>query len=263
MMNNKTNFALEGGPLITIISATLNCAELLHKTLASIQNQSHKNIQWIIADGGSIDGTVDLIKQTDAVSDWFSSSDQGIYDAWNKAIPMIRGDWVLFLGAGDVFESALTLENSVKLLRDVPHDIGLVYGNVVQKIGDKELYRYGYVNLSDWECYRPKLPAHQGVFHRRTLFRNLVFDSSYRVVADSKFMFEVLKYSSDFYLGIDICIMEPGGLSSHPKFALRVMKEFLRLEREMGYKIPIIKKLEYVIRVCLKTIKYRATSFLA
>lgn len=262
MSNDKLDPTFNGSPLVTIISSTLNCSVLLNKTILSIRNQTYQNIQWIVADGGSTDGTVDLIKQTDAVSDWFSSRDRGIYDAWNKAIPLIRGEWIIFLGAGDIFANSQTLTNAVQLLLDVPPGVGLAYGNVVQKLADKEIYRYGYIDLTEWECFRPKLPAHQGVFHCSSLFRNQSFDSSYRVVADSKFMFEALKNTRELYLNIDICFMEPGGVSSHPKFALRVMKEFFRLEREMAYKIPLFKRMEYIARVYGKMVIYLVKRFM-
>lgn len=237
---------------ITIITATLNCSKLLQKTIASIQNQTHKKIQWIVVDGGSIDGTVDMIKSSPHVTNWFSGHDDGIYDAWNKALPHVNGDWVIFLGAGDVFSNYDVLDDVSKILQDIPMSVGIAYGNVIQKFEGKEIYRYGLVDLEDWSCYGPKLPAHQGVFHRSSLFDNQLFDSSYKVVADSKFMFTALKKCDAFYLDVDVCLMEPGGISSHPLSAEKVLKEFFHLEKEMNYKIPTCKRFNYIIRTYLK-----------
>jgi len=241
-------------PFVTIITSTLNCRESLKKTILSIQQQTYKKIQWIVVDGASNDGTVDLIKDnTKSIANWLSESDNGIYDAWNKACNHIHGDWVLFLGAGDIFSESRTLELVVRQLSNLSDDVVIAYGNVVQKSNGKEIYRYGQVDLNGWETYRPKLPAHQGVFQKSSLFEGAKFDASYRVVADSKFMLETLKKGLALYFDIDVCIMEPGGVSSSPKYALRVMDEFFRLEKDLGYQIPLVKKTVYLIKSHVKT----------
>ena len=97
-------------PSITIVTSTFNCAEDLELTAQSVRNQKYENIQWIVADGESTDGTADVINSNlDVVTNWFSEKDRGIYDAWNKASRFIVNDWVIFLGAGDVFDSSTSL----------------------------------------------------------------------------------------------------------------------------------------------------------
>ena len=152
---------------ITIITSTWNCAVALAATAESIRNQSHRALQWIVADGASTDGTADWVRKNgDVVSHWFSEPDTGIFDAWNKACRFIDGDWVLFLGAGDLLANAETLARFAAELAQTPPEIVVAYGNVVQIVAGEETYRYGQVNLEHWELYRPALPAHQGVFHR-------------------------------------------------------------------------------------------------
>uniref|UniRef100_UPI0018EAE01E glycosyltransferase n=1 Tax=Aquitalea sp. ASV11 TaxID=2795103 RepID=UPI0018EAE01E len=102
---------------ITVITSTYNCAEALTKTAESIRCQSYKNIQWIIADGASTDATLSVIKQnSDIVSHWESEPDNGIYDAWNKACRHINGDWVIFIGAGDLFIDKDTVKRVAQTL---------------------------------------------------------------------------------------------------------------------------------------------------
>lgn len=247
---------------ITIITSTLNCASALSRTADSIRGQTYKNIQWIVADGGSNDGTLNVINANgDIISCYSSERDSGIYDAWNKACKLIRGDWVIFLGAGDVFSRQDVLELVSGKLEKIPMDVVIAYGNVVQEKNGKEIFRYGEVDLKAWEIYRPKLPAHQGVFQRAEIFGENPFDIQYKVAADSKFMLQALKQGSAFYFNIDVCIMEPGGISSHPKHAIRVMKELFKLEGDVGYVIPVAKRIEFIFRIYLKAFFYELLKF--
>lgn len=243
---------------ITIITSTLDCAESLRATAESIGSQTHRNVQWIVADGGSGDGTVDVLRRLGEDAHWFSEPDTGIYDAWNKACRLIDGEWVLFLGAGDVLAGPAVLSDVARRLEALPDRVSIAYGNVVQLVDGRERYRYGEVQLDAWQLCRPALPAHQGVFHRaRLLERSRPFDDSYRVVADSKLLLQVIRQEATCYLGIDVTQMEPGGVSSHPASTLKVMREFLRLEADLGYRIPRMRKIWYVFRNHAKASLYK------
>jgi glycosyltransferase involved in cell wall biosynthesis len=87
---------------ISIITSTLNAREGLQKTAQSLRGQTRRNaLQWVIADGVSADGTLDIIRDNqDLIDYWHSQKDSGIYNAWNTLLPHLRGDWVLVLGAG-------------------------------------------------------------------------------------------------------------------------------------------------------------------
>src|SRR5215475_3350080 len=91
---------------LTLILACLDAGPLLQRCLDSIARQDHGDIEVIVADGGSRDGTVAMLQgwQAGPVASfqWFSEPDRGIADAWNKAVPRAGGEWVLFLGADDV-----------------------------------------------------------------------------------------------------------------------------------------------------------------
>ncbi len=233
---------------ITIITSTLNCAAALVATAASIASQTHRNVQWIVADGGSTDGTVERIRES-RVAHWFSEPDAGIYDAWNKACRFIDGDWVLFLGAGDLLSAPDTLERIVAVLATLEPSVLIGYGNVVQKVDGVVRHRYGQVDLDGWELYRPALPAHQGVFARaRTLQVPAPFDASYRIAADSKFLLRTLQQGGCRYFAIDVAEWEPGGISGQPRSTLKVMRELLRLEADLGYRIPPLRRTLFIVR---------------
>lgn len=251
--------SLPPGLVITVITSTLNCVGALAATARSIRSQTHPHVQWIIADGGSTDGTVDAIRNLQSPPvDWFSEPDTGIYDAWNKACRRTRGRWVLFLGAGDTLAAPDTLARVAAAFQSMPEDIVFAYGNVIQSSKDQVLYRYGEVTLGTWQLARPTLPAHQGVFHRADVLGGIApFDISYKVVADSKLLIQAMRPEVTRYLAMDIADMQAGGVSSHPASALKVMREFLRLEADLGYRIPPLHRLSLMARNHLKVFLVR------
>src|SRR5690606_41497725 len=97
-------------PVLSIITVTFNCRDLLPRTLESVQEQSFPGIEHVVVDGASTDGTLDLIRaHADRLGSWVSEPDKGIYDAMNKGLHMARGEYVLFLNAGDTFFSKDTV----------------------------------------------------------------------------------------------------------------------------------------------------------
>jgi glycosyltransferase involved in cell wall biosynthesis len=243
---------------ICIITSTKNCAQALEATARSIRAQSVRPLQWIVADGASTDGTLDVIRANlDLITDWHSERDTGIYDAWNKACRHVRADWMLFLGAGDALASADVVERAGRSLADLPSEVVLGYGDVVADHRQARWIRRGEVDLNGWELYKPALPDHQGVFQRSSLLQALRFDESYRVAADSKFLIESLRQGSARYLDLVVSVMLPGGISQDPRHCMLVMREVLRLETELGYRIPFARKLVFVAITLIKAASYK------
>jgi glycosyltransferase involved in cell wall biosynthesis len=95
-------FGLNHKYKVTIITSVFNAVNDLSTTIDSVLCQTYTNIEYIIIDAGSEDGTVDVLREYEnKISYWISEHDNGIYDAWNKALKKATGDWILFLGAGD------------------------------------------------------------------------------------------------------------------------------------------------------------------
>lgn len=104
-------------PLISIITSTYNCTSTLNDTINSILNQSYINLEYIIIDGNSTDGTIDIIKSSEQkfqkkkiVFKWISEPDKGIYDAWNKGLDKVTGDWIVFIGGDDFLKVLILLK---------------------------------------------------------------------------------------------------------------------------------------------------------
>jgi len=101
-----------GKPVVSVITVVFNSAGLLERTLTSVLGQTYPNIEYIVIDGGSKDGTVDIIrKHEDRIAYWISEPDRGIYDAMNKGLAAATGDFLWFLNAGDLAYRAETLES--------------------------------------------------------------------------------------------------------------------------------------------------------
>ena len=233
-------------PRVTIITSTYNCAEALAKTAVSIREQSYRNIQWIVADGASIDGTVEAIKANqDIVSQWFSEPDRGIYDAWNKACRLIDGDWILFLGAGDLLASSDILEKIAEHSLTLDSSVVVIYGNVVlMKPDGTPRYLSRKPLLDYFEFGRPALPHHQGVFQNRQLFScDESFDASYRIAGDSKFLLLASKKGGFVHLDINVGMMAAGGISNNYKNIFVARSEIARLCCDLGVSVPKWRKI--------------------
>ena len=157
--------------LISIITINYNNIVGLRRTLNSVIGQTYRNFEWIIIDGGSTDGSKELIEQNkEYFAYWCSEPDGGIYDAMNKGIGHSRGDWIIILNSGDFFYSQETLTESVKCISD---DADVFYGNSVED--DRGYKRVVVANpnpeiMNFYPAYRHGSSFVKGELHRKELF---------------------------------------------------------------------------------------------
>lgn len=203
---------------ITIITVVLNGAGHLENTIRSvIENRTKANIDHIVIDGGSTDGTVDLLRRYDSeINYWVSERDSGIYDAMNKGWVVAAEDsLVLFLGAGDRLVS-------------VPDKI--------EQFNKKDVI-YGNVLVENGKAFKPKAGIHlklynslhhQALLIRRSCHPDPPFDIRYKIYADFDFNQRLLKNGVNFiYSPSFTSYASPGGVSGQPCFAesLKVIKK--------------------------------------
>lgn len=240
-------------PIITIITSTYNVVQYLQWTIDSIREQTYPNIQWIIADGASTDGTVAMFEANNELIDyWFSEPDTGIYDAWNKALEHVKGDWVQFIGAGDELYETNTLEKVAHYLKDAYPSYHFVYGKV-QYISES-LRQSLYIEGKPWNQHknsycgnRPSLPEHPVTFHNVSLFATHKFETKFKIVADSHLLMQNL--DKDYlYLPLIIDKMVRGGVSSTPQGILQCYQELKRSTKMLGIKLPFIIRFNSVLR---------------
>ncbi len=236
-------------PIITIITSTFNAVDDLPWTIDSIKRQTYPFLQWIVVDGGSKDGTVELLKNNNDVIDiWFSEKDTGIYDAWNKALAYVAGDWVLFIGAGDEIYQSDTLNKVSDTLSKAYPEFNFVYGKVeyISEKSRKELCVEGepWENyLNKFSTYQPRLPPHPGIFHHKNLFKNNLFHTRFKIISDAYFLMQNLD-KSFLFIPIIIDKMPRGGISSTPAGSLIAYKELKIAIKELGVKLPLKTKIK-------------------
>lgn len=233
-------------PLITVLTVVFNGAETLERTILSVINQSYDNVEFIIIDGGSTDKTLDIIhKYEHAVDYWISEPDQGIYDAFNKAVSCASGDWVCFLGADDFLWENEALARLVPSLFAASPTIKLAYSRVAVVNASQELI---YIAGEPWELAKPKLKVsmsvpHQGLLYRPSWFSQYgLFDTVYKIAGDYENLLRGLPNENAIFItGSILAGMTQGGVSSTPENSIRTLKEMLKAQRVHGAKYPSVK----------------------
>ena len=135
-------------PLITVVTVVYNGAATLEQTIQSVVNQTYDNVEYIIIDGASTDGTLDIIKKyEDRIDYWQSEPDKGIYDAMNKGLDLATGDFLIFLGADDLIFAPTTFQNIAMSLIDRDKNYyGDVYLNEHRFIYDYKFSKLKFPN---------------------------------------------------------------------------------------------------------------------
>ncbi|MFA5919746.1 MAG: glycosyltransferase family 2 protein [Methylococcaceae bacterium] len=233
----------ETAPLISIIVAVFNGVKTLQQCIDSVAMQTYPNKELIIIDGGSNDGTVDLLKTNqEQIRYWISEPDLGIYNAWNKGLTQAQGEWICFLGADDFFWDLKVLERISTQLGKLPASTHIAYGQIMLISTDGEnLYSVG----EPWQKIKERFKQvmcinHQGVMHRRGLFEQYgKFDESFHITGDYELLLRELKTSDAFFIPDIINVaMRQGGLSSKPANTLLTMRELRRAQRMHGLPLP-------------------------
>ena len=180
-------------PLISVITVCYNAVVDIEKTMQSVLNQPNQNIEYIVIDGNSTDGTVDIIKKyADRLAYWVSESDEGIYDAMNKGIAVASGEYIIFINIGDRL-----LFLPTKTLKDVLNKSPIgVCGRV---INEKNIV---YKPRFDFRMRFQNQIPHQGMFYKRRLIR--YYDSSLMIVADYDLNLELYSKGEKIYIIPDI-----------------------------------------------------------
>jgi glycosyltransferase involved in cell wall biosynthesis len=167
-------------PLITVITVVYNGIDFIEKTILSIINQTYKKIEFIIIDGGSTDGTVDIIRKYDkSITKWISEPDRGISDAFNKGVKLATGDYINFQGDGDGFVDETSLE---KVVNQIGTKRPLLVSAKIRRIDENDTTLYISKQPKAFSkkslLFKMSLP-HQGLFVHRKFFQEYgLFDTN-------------------------------------------------------------------------------------
>ncbi len=200
-------------PRISVVTVTLNDCAALEKTTVSVRAQDYTDIEHVVIDGGSNDGTIAWLgsqggSQGHPNLKWKSETDRGIYDAMNKGVRMSSGHWVIFLNSGDAFYQDDVVR---QIFRDQQARADLIYGDTVFVDGEKsELIAAREID-SLWQAM---IFNHNSLFTKRSVLLEHPFVEQYNIVADSEFVIWAHQSGKQFFnAGVTVNTYQRGGYS--------------------------------------------------
>jgi glycosyltransferase involved in cell wall biosynthesis len=237
----------EGKPLISVITVVFNAVETLGDSISSVLEQTYSNVEYIVIDGGSTDGTLKIIRSYESNIDyWISEPDSGIYDAMNKGISLASGSIIGFINSDDFYESPEVLAKVAKVFEDPSVDA--CYGDLYYVSKSEKSTVVRYWQSSDFQPHefeRGWSPPHPTFFVRREVYeQHGKFDLSYRIAADAELMMRFLevKHVRAEYLHFVLVKMRLGGASNRSLAnILKQNKEILHALHKHGLKSSAMK----------------------
>ena len=217
------------GPKITVVTVCYNAEREIGRTIQSVIDQTYDNVEYIIVDGASSDGTMTEIKKYhNRISKIVSEPDSGIYNAMNKAAQMATGEWINYMNAGDSFASDNVLADVFG--NEIQSDIAVIYG------ASNFVYSFGSVCIAPESELRfnRRLPfSHQSSFVRSDILKKWGFDEQYKVLADLDF-FRRLAINNYHFMLVKTVVSNyaQGGYSQQN--ALRMFNENEIIQGTMG-----------------------------
>ncbi len=233
---------------ISIITVCYNAADTIKKTIESVLAQEYRDYEYLIKDGGSDDGTLELARSYESRFEEkgiplriISGKDKGIYDAMNLAVKEAGGKWINFMNAGDCFYSRTTLTDIFKKGNYVNE--GILYGDAIE-------YEYGhyYKFRKSFESIESTMPfSHQSAFVNRELLARYPFKLEYPIGADYDFLISMYQKGYHFKdTGVIVCIISKDGVSSTKLYDTYM--ESLRIRTAHGAKMPSEGKIRRSIK---------------
>lgn len=197
-------------PVISIVTVVRNDKEGLSKTISSVASHDYPRLEYIVIDGASTDGSVDVIRNNaSAITYWISEPDNGLYDAMNKGKAVATGDWILFLNAGDTFPTTDALRRMLTPRLD-PDTI--VFGNVVLSYGNLQWHRPPR-KRGQADVFNGYLPHHQTILYPRNFYQSNDYDLQFRVVADADYTKRAVTLFPCKHRDVDLVASTLGGFT--------------------------------------------------
>jgi glycosyltransferase involved in cell wall biosynthesis len=239
---------------LTIITISYNSAKTLESTIESVIRQNCPNLEYIIVDGGSTDGTVNIIKKYYAsgqITKYISGKDAGISDAFNKGIAMSTGDVIGMINSDDRYIPG-ALEKVCKLYEENGTDF-VLYGNMLRQSENKTV-RIRPRPLKRLWIYVDCPYDHPTVFVPKAVYdRVQPYNTNYRYSMDYDFYVRAMKAGIEFrYLDEDIAVFSTGGISS--RSARECHREVLRIQKANGMSLPL-SYITYAMKMCINFLK--------
>ena len=222
------NLKTKPNPLITVVTVCYNSVDMIEKTLKSVIEQSYSNKEYVVIDGASTDGTKKIVERyIDSIDFFMSEPDNGIYHAMNKAVTVAKGEWIIFMNAGDVFVDNAVLE---KVSYSLSATIDVLYGDILTSRNTELVLKEAPSEIKSMH----RMPfCHQAVFTRTSLLRSFPFDEKYKMSADFKLYKQLNRENATFRrLPLPITIYDRTGMSNSQR------------ARGLGENIAVIKEID-------------------
>ena len=207
---------MSGCPLFSIITVCRNESGKIRATCESVCGQSFRDFEWIVVDGASTDGTLDILRDyRDSIAVLVSEPDKGIYDAMNKGIARASGEYLVFMNGGDRFADNEVL----KMVADAPRK-DILYGDLVFSRPAGGLEEKRFPDALPKNYLLKNMMPHQASFIKRELFaQHGVYDPSYRIAGDYDLFVRLLHVAkvSSYHVPKALAYFEEDGISSDPK----------------------------------------------
>lgn len=233
---------------VSVVTVCYNEVASISATLQSVAGQTYGEIEHVVQDGGSSDGTVDVVHQyagnhDNVVMD--SAKDGGIYYGMNAGLSKCTGDYVIFCNGGDRFASKDVIAKMVaKANAEGMPD--LVYGDCASDVNGQLMVRTAHGP----DFMKIGMPAaHEAMLYKLSLLRelNIAYDTSYRITADYKFTYEFVKGAKTFaYVPMPIVVFDDGGVSTTSRW--RAMMESSRVRKEIGG-LPLLSRVGIILMI--------------
>ena len=230
-----------GKPLVSIVTVVRNGEKYLEQTIESILNQTYENIEYIIIDGASTDGTLNIIrKYDDHIAYWISEPDGGIYYAMNKGVGIATGEWIYFLGSDDVILNVLH-EITVNFIDEKTTYYGDVYMPKRHKLYDGEFTSYKLMLRNI---------CHQAIFYPKKVFKKYLFQTKYKIYADyylNVLCFRDSEYNFEYIPKVVAIFNEVEGLSATGEDIAFQKDKIMVYKKQFPYYLYLF----YQIRCCI------------
>ncbi len=203
-------------PVVSVITVVMNGAEYIEETIQSVLGQNYPGIEYIIVDGGSADGTVDIIKRyEDKISRWISEKDSGISEAFNKGVALAEGDYIIMMNCSDYFYDNRAVEKLANYIKmNDPDENTIIYGGavVINRVGGFDMCQADHENLAN-DCSF----CHQSVIMPRKMLLENKFDERLKYSMDYDLWLRLLDKGAKFVRIKDavISVYRTGGVSSN------------------------------------------------
>ncbi len=245
---------------ITIITVVYNRADTVEQTILSVLGQTYKDIEYIIIDGGSDDGTISIIKKYEAkISYWISEKDKGIYHAMNKGILRANGDYIQFLNADDFFVDKDIIKKVVnKLKKFLPDILSFPVWIVDEKLCMQRILNN---KMGINEIKRGRNLPHQGIFVKTDILREYKLNEKYKISSDFELVLRcAINGKKIFFMDELIVYFGGGGVSGN--YPQKRYEEYYQILCEWVPEFRLIQRFKFKERMRLYLIKYKVRELL-